>query len=494
MTRAKFAVCTVLVLLAVGPAWAVCDTAPPVLTNFDFTPQSVNVTSEPSVPITCSMTVTDNLAGVAEATCTFTSPLFGKVLSCTAIAPSSGNRRDGTFECSLTIPRYAESGTWTVSVTAQDALFAESTYGSAELGTAGFPFELNVTSTQDLQPPVLTDFDFSPQSVNVDAASATVTCDMTLTDDLAGVDIATCQFQSMAGSFLSAACSAEAPVSGDRNNGTFSCDALIPQYAPGGAWLARVTGTDAAGNAVIVESFLLQIQGFPSELTVSSNNADLAPPALSDFSFTPLSVDVSSAPARVSCSAEFSDSPSGIVFAGCIFNSPSQTQQAFCINIAPSSGTPQSGTYDCTAIIPAYAEGGIWVPFAVARDAVGNIATIDGTVLGMLGFPNELDVFCGGAEEPSLRWDSATTLAWYAIAGATRYNVYRAALTDPGTNYGTCQSARDGDVTDLTFTETETPALDQGWRYLVSATTSSGEGALGKASDGTPRAVTTACP
>jgi len=494
MNRATLAVITVFLILVAGPAWAVCDTAPPVLTDFNFSPQAANVTSEPSLPITCAMTVTDNLAGVAEATCTFASPIFGQRRSCTTNVLASGTRRDGTFECSLRIPRYVESGTWVASVDLQDALSLESSYGSFELDTAGFPFELNVTSTQDLVPPTLTGFDFSPQSVNVDAASATVTCDMTLTDATAGVDVATCQFQSMAGAFTIYSCTAEVPVSGDRNNGTFRCDTVIPRYAADGAFLAQVQATDAVGNVVVVGSTLLLIQGFPSELAVTSNNPDLAPPALTDFSFTPESVDVSSAPAQVSCSAEFSDSPAGIVFAGCVFLSPSQTQQVLCINTAPSSGTPQAGTYECTAVVPAYAEGGVWTPHALAWDAVGNFASIPGPELAVLGFPSELDVFCGGVEEPSLRWESATTLAWYAIADATRYNVYRAALSDAGTSYGSCQNARDGDVTDLTFAETDTPALDQGYRYLASATTSGGEGALGKASDGTPRTVASVCP
>jgi hypothetical protein len=476
-----------------GPARAVCDTAPPELTDFDFNPSAVNVLAVESESVTCNMTVSDDFAGVVEATCTFTSPLFFQQQSCTTTNLTGGTGRDGTFECDVSIPRFAESGTWSASVTLLDAVSNTASITSFALETAGLPASLTVNSVSDITPPNLSDFSFSPQAANVDAGPVTVSCEADLVDTDSGVDTLTCQFTSPS-TLQTRSCSAEAPLSGTRNNGTFGCDVELPRYAEGGAWTARVNVLDKVGNAFAAESFLLQALGFPFELTVTSTTPDLLGPQLDDFSFTPTSVDVSTANATVRCMLEFSYTPAGIFFAGCWFQSPSQAQAAVCGVLDPVSGTPASGTYACDVPIPAYSEGGTWTATAFAQDVVGNLAAIQGADLGTLGFPSELDVFCGGDEEPTLRWDSSTTLAWWAIADATRYNVYRAALSAPGTDYGSCQNGRDANVTDLTFEETDALTPGQGFRFLVSATSGGVEGALGKRSDGLLRIVDEVCP
>jgi hypothetical protein len=98
---------------AIVPAgFAQADTEPPVLTNFDFNPKSIDVSNGDGV-VTCEMTITDSLSGVGSALCRISAPA-GPARLCTAYAPSSGTTFDGVWACNVTIPQYAAEGIWEV--------------------------------------------------------------------------------------------------------------------------------------------------------------------------------------------------------------------------------------------------------------------------------------------------------------------------------------------------------------------------------------------
>jgi hypothetical protein len=85
------------------------------------------------------------------------------------------------------------------------------------------------------------------------------------------------------------------------------------------------------------------------------------------------------------------------------------------------------------------------------------------------------------AEVPNLRFTSNTALAWDAVAGAARYNVYRGDVAVLSyASYGACRNDLDPAATDTQMSDAEKPAAGKSNFYLISAETAGGvEGTLG---------------
>lgn len=489
--RTTFVAVLLLGGLGGSAARAACDTTAPALTAFSFTPSAINTTAA-SQSVTCTMTLADALAGVASATCAFTASDMIHRQSCTAAAPTSGTPQNGTWSCVVPFPRYAQSGAWTASVTATDAV-GNGVFPIDPL-LQGFPSTLTVTSTPDLIAPALGAFSLSPGAVTVSTTAQSVTCNMPLTDALSGVAFAACQL-SAPDSDQIATCSSAAPSSGTRNSGVFSCVLSIPHFADAGTWTSAVTVFDQVGNvASLTPAATLAVTSIPEDIVV---------PSLSSFDFNPKTISVGAGPKPVVCTMVVADSPAGVASATCSLNITTFVppdiviQQQSCTASAPTTGTRNSGTFQCTIIMPRYAAGGSWSSSASLTDLPGNIAD----------YPQALaltvDCAAGEAETTCRFASNKQSLTWDAIAGATQYNVYRGPQTNlvdvnadhlPDGGYGTCQNSRDAILTDLTFLDTDVPSVAQkGFFYLVSYKTGGVEKGLGTNSFGTPRAVA-ACP
>jgi len=487
-----------------GPVLAECDVSLPQLVGFDFNPAIVNVTAGPG-GVTCDMTLTDTFSGVREAVCTFRAPGFTQTLACTAGAPSTGDRNSGTFSCTIDVPQYVESGVWKAWVEATDLAGNLIVVTDFELEFFLMaPVNLNVTSTPDVTAPLLTAFDFNPKTPDVSGGPVDVNCSMTLTDVLAGVTRASCFLQNPVNGSGNG-CIALAPASGDRNNGTFSCDVPIPQYAQDGSWTVNVLVWDGVENLAAYDTATLQVLGFPAELTLTSNPVDSTPPVVTDFDFNPRSVDTASAAAVVTCTVDVTDDLSGVDRVVCGFDSPSFIQSHSCLAQTPTSGTPSNGTYSCNVVIPQSSEGGIWRADLEIYDRVGNALQVDSLTLATAGFPTDLDVACDGGSSPSfsIRFPSKTTMVWDPVTDAFLYNIYRGDISGlidtipdgaPDGGYGSCQNTNDPDPTDTTYPDTENPLSGEGFHYLVSYRLISGEAGLGARSDGVSRVADTPCP
>jgi hypothetical protein len=226
------------------------DTVAPALGTFSLVPGSVNVSAS-SQTVVCNMALTDAKSGVAIASCQLAAPDSEQTAACGSSAPASGTRNNGTFSCTLTIPRFADAGTWIPQVLAIDQAgnFPAAPYMPAS--------SLTVTSSpEDITAPSLTSFGFNPTSISTGSAPRSVTCTMGVADSPAGVNTATCNFSISTfvppTSFVtqSQSCTATLPASGTRNSGTFQCDVVFPRYSVGGMWSSSVTLDDLAGNSV----------------------------------------------------------------------------------------------------------------------------------------------------------------------------------------------------------------------------------------------------
>jgi len=476
-------------VLALEPARAACDTTPPDLIDFSFSPTAINTTAGGQT-VLCTMTVTDDLSGTALASCTFLSPTFAESASCSATVPTSGSPANGTFSCLLSFPRYSEPGTWQAQVTIEDVV------GNSQTVFPEFiplPFEIAVTSTPDTAPPALTSFVVNPTSVDVSAANRNVTCTMTVTDALAGVNVAFCSFESPDAN-QAQGCAANAPSSGTPNSGVYTCTFAMPRYSDAGNWTPSVFLIDRVGNFLSAPV---------APYSVVSNPEDVAGPGLSAFSFTPTAVSTGDGAKAVACTFDVTDNLSGVAAADCTFTytdpfNPFLTLSQQCTATAPASGTRTLGTFQCSAVIPRYSTGGTWDVDGQLIDRVGNITDFA---------PAEvLDVDCStGDIETTCRFTSKTTLTWDALLDAERYNVYRGDLSGmidlapvdqlPDGGYGTCQNSRDANLTDTTFVDADIPsAIQIGFHYLVSYTSGDVELGLGYQSSGSARTVASPCP
>jgi len=491
----RVAVAALLFLTGFGGSalLAECDTSVPVLTGFSFNPPAVDTSAGPQ-NVTCSMTLEDPLSGVANAVLEFTSPDGNSRQSCTAAAPASGTRQNGTWSCVVTLPRYAPAGVWTADGLATDAVGNLALINPA---SGGFPSLLTVASDSDNVAPALTAFSLQPGSVDVSAVARNVTCNMTLTDAKSGVANATCRLYAP-DSGQSVVCGATAPSSGTRNNGVFSCVLAIPAHADAGTWYAEVNAIDQAGNA----------PGLPFDpvptLAVTSSPEDVTAPSLTSFDANPKTISVGAAQKPVVCTMGVADSPTGVDTATCRLNifafiPPDFVSQAqSCTASAPSSGTRNSGTFECTVTVPRYSVEGAWASSVTLADLAGN-STVYSEAL-------QINVNCAAVDVETNCHFAADrqSLVWDAIAGATRYDVYRGVMTSlvdtnadhlPDTGYGSCQNSRDGNLTDLTFVDTDIPTTGQkGFFYLVAFRTTGGTMGLGSNSFGAPRTVPSPCP
>lgn len=130
------------------------DNISPELIGFDFTPKVVNV-SDSAQEITFTARITDNLSGVGDDTqVRFRSPSGNQEIMIyfwpTTLV--SGSLTNGIFEQTVSMPRYSEAGTWTVSDAAlRDEADNMNWMGGSEAiaycTNRDFPFKLSVIDT-----------------------------------------------------------------------------------------------------------------------------------------------------------------------------------------------------------------------------------------------------------------------------------------------------------------------------------------------------------
>ncbi|MBI4503355.1 MAG: hypothetical protein HY700_19630 [Gemmatimonadetes bacterium] len=122
---------------------------------------------------------------------------------------------------------------------------------------------LSTTGTEDVTPPALTAFSFTPTAINMSEGPATVTVSFTVADDLSGAVQLTVRFESPSGAVQQA----QATVFPASESHTGSVSVEFPQYSAPGIWtVGSVSVYDAAGNYFDYYTGQLATLGFPTEL------------------------------------------------------------------------------------------------------------------------------------------------------------------------------------------------------------------------------------
>ena len=253
------------------PAFAaLTDTTPPVLKDFSFAPPSVDVSSGDAT-VTVNLHVTDDLSGVSSCGAVwFSSPSGGQLAVSSPLALISGTALDGQYQGTVTIRKHSEAGTWIVSrIVLCDNAGNSQSIDTATLKTLGFATTLTVASTQDVTPPQLTGFTFSPIFVDTTSGDATVTVNLHITDDLSGVSsCGAVWFSSPSGGQL-AISSPLALISGTALDGQYQGTVTIRKYSEAGTWIvSRIVLCDNAGNSQSIDTATLKTLGFATTLEV----------------------------------------------------------------------------------------------------------------------------------------------------------------------------------------------------------------------------------
>ena len=151
-----------------------------------------------------------------------------------------------------------DTSLWRAPLSSQVALVFVATFFQAFLSYSS-------AQLQDVTPPILTAFSFTPTTIDTASGPASVAVSVSATDNLAGVSFAAVAFRSPSGVQVDGASSfSPAPsVSG-------TIHVSFPQFSAVGTWtVAAVIILDAAGNRRDYSTTELAQLGFPTVLVVA---------------------------------------------------------------------------------------------------------------------------------------------------------------------------------------------------------------------------------
>src|SRR5690242_20274346 len=131
---------------------------------------------------------------------------------------------------------------------------------------------------QDITPPTLTAFSFTPTTINTATGPANITVSLSATDDLSGVRTIYALFVSPSGKQSQVTVPAFVPPAA---NLSVTTTASFPQFSETGTWRVDfVFVDDAVGNdrGFDYDTAALARLGFPTKLVVGAQEAGIPPP------------------------------------------------------------------------------------------------------------------------------------------------------------------------------------------------------------------------
>ncbi|HOO53398.1 MAG TPA: NosD domain-containing protein [Methanothrix sp.] len=253
------------------------DVEPPQVESFDFEPKIINTSGSAQV-VTFTINLTDDLSGVGEDSLyvQFRSPSgeqFVEVLAHPSESLVGGNGTMGVYQCTITLPRYSEGGTWKLErVWIDDGVGNTVDLDLADMASHGFPTEIVVESISDTTPPEVETFDFEPKEVVTISSAQSIRFGARLVDDLSGVGpLSQARFLSPSGR-QSATVHFNYLSSGNETNATYEGNATLPRYSENGTWeLDSFTVIDNVGNKRTLNIENMTSRGFPAKFLVRTD-------------------------------------------------------------------------------------------------------------------------------------------------------------------------------------------------------------------------------
>ena len=180
-------------LKAKGWPWAlhVTDANPdatkPVPTGLARSTETVDVRNGPA-QITIDVTATDSQSGVQWVSISALGPKRTQGGSSPPqVTRISGDKHNGVWRGTFTIPEFAPQGEWTIQMHVTDFQMNSAYFEAPDLAARGLKATFNVLSHEDAEPPKLTEFSVNPIEVNVHDEDQVINVRARLTDNITGV-------------------------------------------------------------------------------------------------------------------------------------------------------------------------------------------------------------------------------------------------------------------------------------------------------------------
>jgi cell wall-associated NlpC family hydrolase len=425
------------------------DFKPPNLLEFDFSPKIIN-TKYSSQNVIFNFRVTDDISGVHFVNWCLSSP-SGRQNLCETVYEEgliSGNDLDGIYQGQLQFSQYSETGIWHVNhIGIGDKAGNNKGFSEQDLINMGFLTQLEIINKDDITPPQLLEFDFTPKIIDTSNSSQSITFNFRATDDLSGVRFI--NWCISAPSLPQGQCNTiyGDPISGNPLDGLYQGIMIFLQYSEPGIWhVDYLSIADKVGNYKIFNEQNLVSFAFPTTFEVISNPFDNTPPQLIEFDFNPKKINTSQASQDVTFTFRVKDDLSGVYFINWCVNNPSwpYLPQGKCQTIYEwnrISGNSLDGVYQGTITFPQYSELGTWYVYHLSiGDRVHNGVVFRERDLINLGFPTKLENSTEESIEKNqspvvsnlkkLKSDGITSIA---ETGITIENtvIFKALVTDP---------------------------------------------------------------
>ena len=249
------------------------------VTEFNFTPSAIDSTNGPQT-VTITVRVTDSERDVWLLSVYFQSPVVSHQLGFnTQTDRISGDARDGVYRKTFTFNQYSTRGTWVVSKV--NVFDGNSSYyrwrdnGTPYLSARGFSTLLQVINNNELFPPEIDEFSFTPNSVG---NSRSVTVTIRARDLESGVSEISGSFTNPPNCYvyddectaIGFGLTAADRITGDDRDGIYRRVFNIPDVSPG-TYAANIAATDGVRNRTYLYSNDLAIRGFPYQLQIGAS-------------------------------------------------------------------------------------------------------------------------------------------------------------------------------------------------------------------------------
>jgi len=338
------------------------DITAPQITEFTITPASVDITGS-SQTVTMTARITDDLSGLNWANLTFQSSGGSSYwIDFSSSSRISGTATDGVYRRQITIPRYAATGTFTLSSCGfGDASGRSRNYTAQEFSELGFANSFAITGTSDSVAPILTGLSFTPSILDNTQVrpgqGARVYFTLDATDNLSGFSRGEVELSDSMGNWGSAWIN---------SNGRGVAWIQLPAFGPLVNWFVQsIRIYDSAGNTRIYDTASLAAAGFPTTLVVEGME-DTQPLVIAGLTIQPQTVDITDTAAEIFLDVHIIDDVSGPGGGRITIRDPQGTIQQMT---GPRiSGTAQDGIYRVTVPVPRYGKTGTYTIEKIEAD------------------------------------------------------------------------------------------------------------------------------
>jgi len=246
------------------------------------------------------------------------------------------------------------------------------------------------------------EFSFTPSIIDTTNSSQTVTITVRVTDTERNVTGVSVSFRSPIGNqYVGVGLLNVDRISGNARDGVYRKTAIFPQYSGAGTWKINFIYAFDGINYRAFGTSEIAARGFATELQVISNNEDIIPPEISDFSLSPSVINTADGAQDVTITFRVKDATSGIPPYGSIrvflFRPEDDYWEGDGFIIEPNisnriSGDDKDGVYKVVHRFSQWTPSGIYNVSIEALDSVGLYMSWSYFALAARGYPSRLGV------------------------------------------------------------------------------------------------------